>query len=101
MSCWRSCCGNFWNSSSSSSSSELNSHRTVVSKASTPSTQSWEEEPVEVEAAEQPEEQPNFQPHSEANADLLAKKWITHVQKRAAKVWERDQVLTLLRTVAL
>lgn len=73
----------------------------MASKASTASTQSWEEEAVEVEAAEEPEEQPNFQPHSEANADLLAKKWITHVQKRAAKVWEREQVLSLLRTIAL
>ncbi|CDJ48999.1 hypothetical protein, conserved [Eimeria brunetti] len=101
MSCWRSCCGNFW-CSSSSGASDLNSHRTIISKASTASsTQSWEEEAVEVETAEQIEEQPNFQPHSEANAELLAKKWITHVQKRAAKVWERDQVLNLLRTVAL
>ncbi|CDJ45353.1 hypothetical protein, conserved [Eimeria tenella] len=98
MSCWRSCCGNFWGSSNSTS--ELQSHRTLASKSSA-STQPWEEEPVEVEAVESPPEKPNFQPHSEANAELLSKKWITHVQKRAAKVWERDEVLSLLKTVAL
>ncbi|KAL8271703.1 hypothetical protein Esti_004379 [Eimeria stiedai] len=96
MTFWRSCCGSFWGGAPS----ELHTHR---SKSSRPKssvsacTETWQEE--EVQAVDQAEKA-DFQPHSEASADILAKKWITHVQKRAAKVWEREQVLNLLRTVA-
>ncbi|OEH76435.1 translation initiation factor sui1 protein [Cyclospora cayetanensis] len=92
MSVWRSCCGSFWGSSSSS---DVGSQSTVGSKSST-SSESWKEEAID--GVDSPDQ--DFQPHSEASADLLAKKWITHVQKRAAKVWERDQVLDMLRTIA-
>ncbi|KAL8443190.1 hypothetical protein Emed_006929 [Eimeria media] len=97
MTFWRSCCGNFWGSAPS----ELHTHRSKSSKSIkssvSASTETWQEE--EVQAVDQTEKE-DFQPHSEASADILAKKWITHVQKRAAKVWEREQVLNLLRTVA-
>lgn len=93
MSFWRSCCGNFW----SNSTSEISTHRTLASSAS---TESWDEEAAGTLEAVDSADKAGFQPHTEANAQLLAKKWITHVQKRAAKVWERDQVLELLRTIA-
>ncbi|KAL8452518.1 hypothetical protein Emag_002307 [Eimeria magna] len=97
MTFWRSCCGNFWGGAPS----ELHTHRSKSSRSIkssiSASTETWHEE--EVQAVDQAEKD-DFQPHSEASADILAKKWITHVQKRAAKVWEREQVLNLLRTVA-
>lgn len=92
MSFWRSCCGNFWGGAPS----EVHSHRTTTSKSSA-STASWDEDAVE---EVEPPNKSDFQPHTDASADILAKKWITHVQRRAAKIWERDQVLDLLRTIA-
>lgn len=42
----------------------------------------------------------SYQPHNEAQVQILAKKWIGHVQQRAAKIWSRAQVLEMLETIA-
>lgn len=96
----RSCCGNFWGAPPSPPQSER-ALSTAPSAASS-SAASWdgEKEDVEVEAETQEAEAEEFQPHSPAQVDILTKKWITHVQRRAAKVWTRDEVLAMLRKIA-
>ncbi|CBZ55415.1 conserved hypothetical protein [Neospora caninum Liverpool] len=95
----RSCCGSMpFGMGSYASSQSHRSSRTVSSEsASASSEESWESSDAG-DACENAGG--NYQPPNDTQVQLLAKKWIGHVQQRAAKIWSREQVMQMFETIA-
>ncbi|PFH33674.1 hypothetical protein BESB_078900 [Besnoitia besnoiti] len=103
----RSCCGTmpFGMGSDAGSQSYRSSQTSSSMKSGKTSTRSASSEESWASSEEDGSEGleragGEYQPPNETQVQILAKKWIAHVQQRAARIWSRDQVIEMLETIA-
>ncbi|EPR58793.1 hypothetical protein TGGT1_315710 [Toxoplasma gondii GT1] len=95
---FRSCCGSMPFGMGSEASQTHRSSRSASSKtvSSSSSEESWESS----DAGDAEKSGGDYQPPNDTQVQLLAKRWIGHVQQRAAKIWSREQVMQMFETIA-